>query len=77
MKNFLAIFVICFVLCVIFLFLGGAYIFENIWAMIGTISLVMALVIGTFIHQEMKIEKLEERIAHLEGTKSKQNPPID
>jgi hypothetical protein len=67
MKNFLGTFVISLILCYIFLFFGGALIFENIWAIIVFVALIIAILTTIFIHQVIKIEELEARIKTLES----------
>lgn len=67
MKGFLGTFIICFILIYVFLLFGGAFIFENIWAILVVIALAMAILITIFINQEAKLEELEERIKKLES----------
>ncbi|NLM44604.1 MAG: hypothetical protein GX201_11435 [Clostridiales bacterium] len=67
MKSFLETFVISLILCFIFLFFGGAFIFGNIWAILIFVSFIMAILITAFSHQETKILELEERIRALES----------
>jgi uncharacterized membrane protein YciS (DUF1049 family) len=67
MKNFLGTFVICLILCYIFLLFGGAFIFENLWAILIFVAFIVAILITAFVHQETKIEELEKRIKTLES----------
>ncbi|KJS22215.1 MAG: hypothetical protein VR72_06270 [Clostridiaceae bacterium BRH_c20a] len=67
MKNFLGTFAISLILCYIFLFFGGILIFENFWAILVFVALIIAILITVFIHQETKIEELEARIKTLES----------
>ena len=67
MKNFLGTFVLCLILCYIFLFFGGILIFENFGAILVFVALIITILITVFIHQETKIEELEERIKILES----------
>lgn len=67
MKNFIGTFIICFILCYVFLFFGGAIIFENFWAMLILVAFIFAILAIVFIHQETKIEELEARIKKLES----------
>jgi len=71
MKDFLITFAIVLILCFVFLFFGGALIFENIWGIIVFVSLVIAVFITLYIRQEKKIDELEARIKALES----QNEP--
>jgi|LSQX01.3.fsa_nt_gb uncharacterized membrane protein YciS (DUF1049 family) len=67
MKSFLGTFAICFILCYIFLLFGGALIFENFWAILVFVALIITILTTAFIHQEIKIEELEARIKTLES----------
>ncbi len=67
MKNFLGTFAISLILCYIFLFFGGVLIFENFWAILVFVALIIAILTTVFIHQETKIEELEARIKILES----------
>ncbi len=67
MKNFLETFAISLILCYIFLFFGGVLIFENFWAILVFVALIIAILTTIFIHQETKIEELEARIKILES----------
>nr|WP_312578132.1 hypothetical protein [Sedimentibacter sp.] len=72
MKNFFGTFVICLITCYVFLLFGGALIFENFWAIIVLVALIIAILITVHIHQDTKIEELETRIKALE---SQNEPP--
>ncbi|MGI6317620.1 MAG: hypothetical protein ACOX1J_02610 [Dethiobacteria bacterium] len=50
MKSFLGTFVICFILCYIFLSFGGALIFENFWAILVLVALIITILTTVFIH---------------------------
>lgn len=67
MKSFLGTFAISLILCYIFLFFGGVLIFENFWAILVFVALIIAILITAFVHQETKIEELEARIKILES----------
>lgn len=67
MKSFLGTFAMSLILCYIFLFFGGVLIFENFWAILVFIALIIAILVTIFIHQETKIEELESRIKILES----------
>lgn len=67
MKTFLATFILCFVICLLFLFFGGVYILSNVWATIALVALIMSVMIAGFLHQEKLIEELETRIKALEA----------
>jgi len=67
MKSFLGTFALSLILCYIFLFFGGILIFENFWAILVFVALIIAILITVFIHQETKIEELEARIKTLES----------
>lgn len=69
MKNFFGTFIICLILCYVFLFFGGALILENF--LVVLVALIIAILITVHIHQDTKIEKLEARIKTLES----QNEP--
>lgn len=62
MKDFLTIFIACFVLILIVLFFFGGLLFTNIWAIIILISLILSILIKTFISLALKVEELEKRI---------------
>jgi uncharacterized membrane protein YciS (DUF1049 family) len=51
----------------VFLFFGGAIIFENFWAMLVLVAFIIAILAIVFIHQETKIEELEARIKKIES----------
>lgn len=66
MKKFIGTFAICLILCYVFLLFGGALIFENVWAGLVLVVLMISIIITAFMHQETKIEELEARIKTLE-----------
>jgi len=63
-KRFFETFVICFIMCGIFLFFGPLII-QSVIAFIGTI-VFFAILISTYIELQTKIEELENRIKALE-----------
>lgn len=67
MKKFLGIFAMSIIFCYVFLFFGGAFIFESFWAALALAAFIIAVLITLFMHQEIKIEDLEERIKNLES----------
>ena len=67
MKNFLAIFAVCFISCCIFLFFFGSLLFENIWVLIVFAAFFAAVIITAFMHHETKIEELAAQIKTLES----------
>lgn len=66
MKDFFVTWLIAAVIIFVFIFFGGAVIFENIWAWIIFISFIIALIISLYMHCETKMEKMETRIKELE-----------
>ena len=66
MKNFLGMFGMTFIVCGVFIFFGGALIFENFWAAIAVVAFLLSIFITALLHQETKIEELEERMKTLE-----------
>lgn len=66
MKGFFSTFVMCLIVCTIFLFFGGFLIFESFWGPVIIIAFILAVVITSFISLETKIEELNERIKVLE-----------
>ena len=77
MKSFITTFLMCYVLLYILMFFGFGLIYDNIWAILGVISLAVAAVIEGFTAMEKKIEKLEKRIEELEGKKEDETENID
>lgn len=69
MKKLIGTFAICLILCYAFLLFGGTLIFQNFWATLVLVALVIAILITAFIYQETKIEELETRIKALEFPK--------
>lgn len=66
MKSFLSTFAVCFILLCAFLFFGGYYILTNFWATAAPVSLIAAVIVALFEHQESKIDELEQRLRALE-----------
>lgn len=75
MKDFIAIFITCFVICLIVIFFFGGLIFTNIWAIIVLISLILAIIAKNFINQGDEIEELKKKIEQL--IKDEQNDEGD
>lgn len=69
MKSFLATFLACMVLVYGFLLFGGAMIFQNFWALLVFVSLVIAVLARLFDSQNERVKQLEERIRALESEK--------
>jgi len=67
MKNFIQIFLICLLISGTVLFFGGWLIFENIFAMLITFSLLMTFLISIIVDLDDRIEKLENKIKELES----------
>lgn len=65
MKDFLAIFIGCFILCLIIIFFFGGVLFTNIWAVIILISILLAIIIKAFLNQDLRIDELEKKIEQL------------
>ena len=65
MKNFIGTFVISLVLCYILFFIYEVLIYRNGWAIILFVALIITIITTVFMHQEIKIEGLEERIKTL------------
>ena len=70
MKDLFVSFVIVLVILFVFLFLGGAFVFDNFWLSMVLGAFVIALVIHAFYKQSEKIEELEKRISILENQKN-------
>lgn len=66
MKTFISTFVVCLVIGYVFLFFGGALLFEHFWATFVFAMLVLAAFITALLRQETKLEELEARIRQLE-----------
>lgn len=75
MKDFIAIFITCFVICLIVIFFFRGLIFTNIWAIIVLISLILAIIAKNFINQGDEIEELKKKIEQL--LKDEQNDEGD
>lgn len=65
MKDFLAVFIGCFVLCIIVTVFFGGFILNNIWGIFFVVSLVLAILINAFINQDSRIGELEKKIEQL------------
>ncbi|MEA4989225.1 MAG: hypothetical protein VB095_14300 [Anaerovorax sp.] len=66
MKKFFGTFVMCLILCYIFLLFGGTLIFESFWAILVLVAFIISILISLFMYQETKIEELEARVKMLE-----------
>lgn len=71
MKDFLTIFIACFVLSLVIIFFFGGLLFTNIWAIIILISLILSIFIKVFIDQALRIEELDNKIEQLLQDKDK------
>ncbi len=67
MLKFLGTLVISIILTYAFLFFGGVLIFENFFALIVFIGLIVAILVSLFSHLLIRVEDLEERIKQLES----------
>ncbi len=67
MKNFLGTFALSFILCYFVLLFGETMLFQNLWAWLILISLIMTILITGYINQETKTTELERRIQILEA----------
>ncbi len=65
MKDFISLFLICFVLSFIILIFFAELIFNSIWAILVIISFLLAVFIKIFMYLETRIEELENKIEHL------------
>jgi len=64
--KFIRNFVVCFVLIVIFLFLGGAALMSNVWGIAVVCALLLAVIISAFSEQQAEIDALKQKIEELE-----------
>ena len=69
MSNFIVAFIASYVAITVFLIFGGYNILNNIFLLIGVISLVLAIFITAIIKLYIKAEELEKRIEELEKNK--------
>ncbi len=69
MSNFIVAFIASYVAITVFLIFGGYNILNNIFLLIGFISLVLAIFITAIIKLYIKSEELEKRIEELEKYK--------
>ena len=69
MSNFIVAFIASYVAITVFLIFGGYNILNNIFLLIGVISLVLAAFITAIAKLFVKVEELEKRIDELEKTK--------
>ncbi|MEL7650101.1 MAG: hypothetical protein AAGU76_18615 [Sedimentibacter sp.] len=65
MKDFIAVFIMCFVACVVVTFFFGGFILENIWGAFFVVSLVLSIIANGFINQDSRINELEKKIEQL------------
>ena len=73
MSNFIVAFIASYVAITVFLIFGGYNILNNIFLLIGFISLVLAIFITAIIKLYIKSEELEKRIEELEKYKKDWN----
>ncbi len=66
MKNFLLTFLICFILCVVFMMFGGYLIFENFWVAVALVAFLISCVVSGFYAMATKVEELEQRLKRIE-----------
>ena len=70
MSNFIVVFISSVIAITMFLIFGGFnIIMNNIWGLIGVISLVLAAFITAIAKLFVKVEELEKRIEEFEKTK--------
>lgn len=70
MSNFIVVFISSVIAITMFLIFGGFnIIMNNIWGLIGVISLLLAAFITAIAKLFVKVEELEKRIDELEKTK--------
>lgn len=65
MKDFLGVFLICYIVCVIATFFFGSFILSNIWGSFIVVALILAMIITGFINQDTRIDELEKKMAQL------------
>lgn len=67
MKQFLSIFFICLISCVVMTFFFAELLISNIWATVVAIAFFLAILVTAFINQDARIETLEKKIEQLQG----------
>lgn len=65
-KAFLETFLICIVLCVLAAVFLLPLLTKSFWAALLAAALLLAVLITAFLHQESKIEALEEKLTQLQ-----------
>ena len=71
MKNFLGTWLAMFVVSFVFLFFGGAMIFQNIYAAVALVSFVLAVIISVFSELQEQIDELTKKVKELEEKEGK------
>lgn len=69
MKEFLGTFMVCLVVLFLLLFFC-APLFFNFYVLLVLAALVLAALLQGFMHLSERLEKLEKRLAELEGSQS-------
>lgn len=70
MKSFLGTFVICFVICLVAVFLLSGVFARNAWVDLAVISLLLASLVTVLVKHSIRIEELEETIRQLQREKA-------
>ncbi|WP_352420669.1 hypothetical protein [Proteiniborus sp.] len=65
MKDFIGIFLGCFIFCLLAILFLGDLLFTNIWAIIILASFMLAILVKLFINQYSRIDELERKIEQL------------
>jgi len=74
MKRFLSTFLVCLVLLWAFMFFGGAMIFENSWALLAFLALVLTVLVLLFGSISDQMDEMEKRIKALEEQLGPETP---
>ncbi len=69
MRDFIAVFLGCLVICGIVTVFFVGFIFPNIWGIIIFIALFSAVFITIFLNQAARIKNLEEKVENLSTNK--------
>ena len=77
MKGFISTYVLCYVVCAIFIFFIFGWIYNNLWAMLAVICLPIAVMLQMFLHYEKRIDALEKRIEELERMKFREQEKME
>lgn len=62
MKDFIATFLLCLVVCFIGIFFLGGFILTNPWLLITTVAFFLAIAIKLYTEQESRIAALEKAL---------------